>query len=316
MPNLEISEEVLNDENLIGIFSKYSKKFKPVKVIDFPRRSYPHGLALIENNTKLLATDLYKFVLVLFDIEGNYLKSFNPHNLLDLPIGVCVLSKDLDEDSDSDEESNEEKIFVGDGANHKVFVFDLNFNLKYQFGDENMKVPYYMKIDNAYDKSRLYASDYENHEITVWNAKTGKFIDKTFIRAPMQICLTEDCLYVSNYLYQFEQYDNGVVKFNEAGNCITELNKETLGVLRRITGDWFAPNLLSVESNGNINIAACAFDNVSPSQMLSFFTIDPNGKVLKEVEMEMHRDEKEDIILVDNRIYGSIGRAFKMYEFE
>ena len=135
-------------------------------------------MALIEKQTKLEITDYNRNLLHLLDFDGNILKSINPNNVLKKPTGVCVL-----------EDENEEKIFVGDDKHHKIFVFNSNFDLKFQFGIENLNYPNYMQIDNEFDKSRLYVSDCQNDEITIWNTMNGSFIAKIAIDSPKQVLL-------------------------------------------------------------------------------------------------------------------------------
>ena len=112
----------------------------------------------------------------LLDLNGNILKSFNPNNVLKCRIGICVLNY-----------PNQEKIFIGDNILHKIFVFNSDFTLKFQFGDQNLKYPNNMKIDNEFDKSRLYVSDGSNNKITIWNTSNWSFIAKIYIDSPNQV---------------------------------------------------------------------------------------------------------------------------------
>ena len=45
---------------------------------------------------------------------------------------------------------NEEKIFVGDYRHNKIFVFNSNFDLMFQIGDQNLYFPDNMRIDNEF----------------------------------------------------------------------------------------------------------------------------------------------------------------------
>ena len=85
-------------------------------------------MALIEKQTKLLITDYKINLLNLLDLEGNILESFNTNSVFKIPVGVCVLS-----------DPNNEKIFIEDYENFEIFVFNSNFELQFQFGDENLK---------------------------------------------------------------------------------------------------------------------------------------------------------------------------------
>ena len=43
------------------------------------------------------------------------------------------------------------KYYFGDYELHKILVFDSNFELKFQFGDKNLRHPRYLRIDNEFD---------------------------------------------------------------------------------------------------------------------------------------------------------------------
>ena len=205
-------------------------------------------MALIENNTKLLITDYKRKLLHLLDLDGNILNSFNPNNVLKDPSCICVLK-----------DPNEENIFVGDDEQHKIFVFNSNFDLKFQFGDQNLNGPDYMQIDNEFDKSRLYVSDWNNNEITISNTNNGSFIAKIEIDAPKNIIFTQNSLFVSSPVYEQRIENNKVIKIKDGGNCIFEIDKVSLEIKRRIIGNnWFSANLLNIELNGNLQIVACS----------------------------------------------------------
>ena len=139
---------MINDQNLIGHFKINGDKFKQM---NFSEDSNLYRMTLIEKQTKLLITDYKRNQLHLLDLDGNILKSFNPNNDLKFPSDACVLSDLIDE-----------KIFIVDITHHKIFVFNSDFSLKFQFGDLNFKNSNYMQIDNEFDKSRLYVSDHTN----------------------------------------------------------------------------------------------------------------------------------------------------------
>ena len=170
---------------MIGHFHDFGDKCNLIKEASFQKDDYEIArLASFENNTKLLATNNKSNLLHLLDFDGNILKSFNPNNILKDPIGICVL-----------DDPNEEKIFIGDNRENKIFVFKSNFELKFQFGDQNLKYPSYMQIDNEFDKSLQYVSDSTNNKITIWNTRNRSFISKIGIDSPRQINFTQNSLY-------------------------------------------------------------------------------------------------------------------------
>ena len=161
-------------------------------------------MTLIENKTKFLITDFNRSLLRLLDFDGNILKSSNPNNVLKYPMGVCVL-----------EDENKEKIFIGDDKQNKIFVFNSNFELKFQFDDQNLKYPDYMKIGNEFDKTRLYVSDCYNNKITIWNTGNGSFIAKIGIETSKQIIFTKNSLFVSSPVIEHQFINNKMIKMNK-----------------------------------------------------------------------------------------------------
>ena len=85
-------------------------------------------------------------------------------------------------------------------------------------------------------------------------------------------------------------------------NCIFEIDKASLEIKRRIIGNWYSPDLLNIEPNGNLQIIA--FDhinNVTRSDMRYLLTIGQNGKIIKKVSKN-GIEGIDDAIFVDNKI--------------
>ena len=263
-------------------------------------------MTLIENNTKLLITDIEYNLLRLLDLDGNILTSFNPNNILTEPAGVCILK-----------EQNEEKIFIGEWGQHRISVFNSNFDLQFQFSDENLKHPWYMRIDNVFNHSRLYVSDHEYNIITIWNTNNGAFIDKIDIDTPCDVNFTESSLYVSSRVFEHHLEKNGNVRsVKKGGNCIFLFDKESLQIKRRIIGNWYSPRLINIELNGNLNIVAYMFyDNITPSEIRYFLRIDQNGKIIEKVEID-GLNQVTDSMLVNNKIIASIENNLNFFELE
>ena len=191
IPDFEISTEIIDDENLIGHLTEFGKDIILKKEISFDQDAHLARMTLIEKQTELLITDWKRSLQHLHDFDGKILKPFNPNNILKIPVGVCVVS-----------DSKEEKIFVGDYELHKIFVFNSNFDLKFQFDDQNLTFPDYMQIDNEFDKSRLYVPDSRNNEMTMWNTSNGLFIAKIDIDSPNQIHFTQNSLFLSRPVFE------------------------------------------------------------------------------------------------------------------
>ena len=265
-------------------------------------------MTLIEKQTKLLLTDYMRHELHLLDLDGNILKSFNPNNVLKYPGGICVL-----------DDPNEEKIFVGDFEKHKIFVFNSNFDLKFQFGDQNLEYPDYMQIDNEFDKSRLYVSDYSNNEITIWNTENGSYIAKIDIDSPEQIYFTQNSLFVSSPVFELQMDNNKVIIIEKGGNCIFEIDKASLEIKRKIIGNnWFSPTILNIEPNGNLQITACGYiNNITLSNIEYVLTIDQNGKIIEKFEIDgiEENDAMDDILFVKNKIMATYRSKLVFFDF-
>ena len=291
---------------MIGNFRTTGNKLKQVNEIISPEDSRFYRMTLIENNKKLLITDWKRNCLHLTDLDGGLIKSFNPNNIFKDPAGVCILI-----------DSNREDIFIGDDEHHKIFVFNSNFELKFCFGDSNLKYPSHLKIDNEFNKSLLYVSDSYNDKVTIWNSKNGTYVDKIDIETPKQVNFTENSLFISSPVLNSEIKDNKVVKINDGGNCIFEIDKKSLEIKRRISGNWFSPNVLYCESSDNLFISAYTFDFNSKikSEMMHFFKIDQNGRIINKVEL-LSLQKIDDAILVNNKIIASIDNKLKFYELQ
>ena len=273
-----------------------------MKDINLPENSHLYRMALIGKQTKLLITDFYTIKLHLLDLDGNILKSFNPNDALKCPLGVCV--------SDN---QNEEKIFIGDMIHKKIFVFNSNFDLNFQFGGKNLKYPNNMQIDNEFDKSRLYVSDSKNNEITIWNTSNGSFIAKIDIETPKQILFTQNSLFVNSPVLEHQVQINNMIKINRGGNCIFEIDKASFEIKRSIVGNWYSPDLLNMESNGNFQIIAYNYiNNINVSAMRYIITIDQNGKIIEKVKID-GIGKIADALLVNNKIMATVGHTLKMF---
>ncbi len=238
----------------------------------------------------------------LLDLDGHILKSFNPDNLLKRPSGVCVLNSD----------TNEERIFVGDSGQNKIFVFDSKFQLKFKFSQ--LMQAGYMRIDNEFNKSRLYVCEYVNDRLTILDSRDGKFINNIDVETPKQIFFTLDNFYVCSPVADALVINNKVIKINKGGNCIFEIEKRTLEIKRRIIGNWYSPLLLNIESNGIFQIAAYTYDeNLIISKNRYLQIIDQNGKIVEKSELN-GVEFITDTVLVNNKKFFLINNKLKIFE--
>jgi hypothetical protein len=301
------SAEKNSNENSFSHKANFKDKFKPMREILFDEDLWVgiESLTLIENNSKLLISDNERCLLHLSDFDGKILKSFNLNPIIEIIDTVCVLESD----------SNEEKIFVGDIIRHKIFVFDSNFKLLFQFGNERRIYPHYMKIDNEFDKTRLYVSDCINDEITIWSTVDGNFIGQLGISEPKEVIFSRNSVFVRS--------------LDEENGYIFEIDKASLELKRKIkiTERYFnGLYLLSIESNGNLQIAGFPYDRSDTSnssdhsdtyvsKWLYFLTVDQKGKIIKEAKLHEYEDIS-DVILAHNKIIVSRENVLNIFEFE
>jgi hypothetical protein len=140
-------------------------------------------------------------------------RKIKPYIVWNYPTSMCVLKAD---------NSHEEIIFVGAGIQHKIFVLNSHFELLFQFGDKNLVNQSDMQIDKAFNKMRLFVSDYENDEITIWSTADGTFIGKIDIEAPKQIVFTVSCVFVTSPVYEKTLINHKIIKINKGAKCIFE----------------------------------------------------------------------------------------------
>ena len=197
---------------------------KSIKKFDFSTVNNFARVALIDGDKKLLISGGSTRSLHICTLNGSLIRTFNPNNLLEFPLGLCTF-KEI-----------REEIYVGDSVKNRIFVFDLNFELKTQFGDENLKTPQSLYIDTEYATDHLYSSDTGNNEITIWNRKTGIFIDKIEIDSPWTIKFTKTSLFIESIPLNAIIVQNNKVERFDGDNCIFEVDKISFITKRRMIG--------------------------------------------------------------------------------
>ena len=215
--------------------------------------------------------------------------------------------------------NGDEEIYIGDCAVHKIFVFDSNFVYQKSFGDERLKVPQYILIDcedpvNKY----LYASDFSNDEITVWDTNNGQFIDTININSPFSIRFIQNEIYVVSPIEFKLSTDQKVDKIEKGANCIFVLNKnKPYNIIKEIKFDnWLCPSSLHICNKLNIYTIAYDLDqNGVKSEFKYLFVIDINGNLIKKIALN---DIKVigDMLVYNNKLIFSVRSAIKVLKFE
>ena len=277
---------------------------KSIKKFDFSTVNNFARVALIDGDKKLLISGGSTRSLHICTLNGSLIRTFNPNNLLEFPLGLCTF-KEI-----------REEIYVGDSVKNRIFVFDLNFELKTQFGDENLKTPQSLYIDTEYATDHLYSSDTGNNEITIWNRKTGIFIDKIEIDSPWTIKFTKTSLFIESIPLNAIIVQNNKVERFDGDNCIFEVDKISFITKRRIAGDWFASTLLSIGLNETFSILAYSFDkNKIKSESKYLFKLDKNGNIMSEILLDSLQ-ALDDSILIQKTLITILKTTIKIFELE
>jgi hypothetical protein len=262
---------------------------------------------LIENNSKLLITDYRKEQVHIFDLNGNHLKSVEPNEKLKKPLGIYVLDNE---------------IFIGNFYADKpqIFVYDFDFRLKRKFGDFNLSSPQYLIIDKEFNTNNLYVSDCLNDKITVWEAKSGMFIDKIEIETPRDINFTYDSLFVISciLLRNAKIVNNKIENIKRGGNCIYEIDKNSLEIKQKIIGDWYSPvGILKLLPNRNLLTIAYTFDkNRIKSEFRYLLTLDKNGRILSQILLDGIQSINDAAVVDNNKIIITDLNTMKIFEFD
>ena len=266
-------------------------------------------MAFCNNGTQIAMPDELNSIIHICDLNGNLIESKDPDGIIDQPIGICILTK----------EDGDEEIYIGDCAEHKVFVFDSNFTLKNTFGDNRLKIPQYILIDDENVTNKyLYASDFSNDEITIWNTQDGQFIDYIKVNSPFTIRFDASHIYaVSPTEFKLND-ENRVEKIEKGGNCIFIIKKiKPYDVVKEIKFDnWLCPSSLHICNEMKIYTVAYDLDsNGVKSEYKSLFIIDLNGNICKKIILN-DIQIIGDMLVFQNKLVFSVRSAIRVLQFE
>lgn len=256
------------------------------------------------SDDELIVTDIGASSLIIVDYEGNLLNEpFNPDNLLDDPLSICV--------------SSNREIYVGDSKQFKIFVFDSSFRYKCEFGDEDtLGVPNYIRCD-VEQNDELYVSHYNTNLVTVWdNYILAHRID---IEAPLDIAISKDNFYISSAI-RFEVKEdapNELKNINNGLNSIFILSKLTFEVLKTIQMNWLSPGGLFLDSNLNIYTVAYELNEEKyKSEFKYLFIIDKNGNCLKKIQLDELKGITDMVVVDDKIMFCADQNCIRTFQFD
>ena len=247
---------------------------------------------------EILVTDPEGRAIRILDKNGNFLRSIIPNVVLERPGTICVSSKN--------------EIYIEEMILEKIFVFDENFNLLREFGDERLQMSLHMKIDD--DTDTIFMTSYLNNTLTVWNCATGEFINNISINSPLSLTLSNDKLFVlsANDVGIFSR--EYTIQINENNqNCMYVLDKKTLEILKSINISSFVqPKGLTIDSEMNFIITATDLHltevHYSKKQSTCLLKINEKGDLLQKTVLGFDGGIIQ-VLFFENKI--AFSRAFR-----
>ena len=257
------------------------------------------------NEDELIVTDIGSSSLIIIDYEGNVLKDpFNPENLIDDPLSICVSSK--------------QDVYIGDSKQCRIFVFDKNFLYKTEFGDEeSLNIPNYIRCDVMQD-DELYVSHYNTNSVTIWI--DFKLEHKIDIEAPLDIAISKDILYISSAI-RFETQDedpNELKSITNGLNSIFLICKLSFDVLKTVQLNWLSPGGLFLDSNSNIYTVAYELtEEKFKSEFKYLFIINHStGDCIQKIELNGLKGITDMAVVDDKILFCSDHNLIKGYQFD
>lgn len=267
-------------------------------------------MTLSNDGSNIILTDEQSSLIHITDLEGNLLDSKNPEGMLKQPVGICI--KTL---------NDIEEIYIGDFHEHKIFVFDSDFNYIREFGDcSSLKIPQVIAFDETEKNlNSLYVSDVTNNQITVWNSTNGELEKKLEIDSPYTIRFTINKMFIiSTAVFELDEYEkNKFSKITKGSNCIFVLDKESFEIINSIKIDnWLTPSTLYIDTNSNIYTLAYEIDkNNVKTEFKYFYIIDQNNKLINKILLN-DIQRFGDAIFLRNRLYICLYDWIRIIEFE
>ena len=274
------SRVYVSDYGLIHLFDLDKKE---VRKID-RKVSWPFGLDVTHDGL-LYVTDMEQRKVLVFDPEGNLVRSFGSSKVFDRPSGVAV-----------DEER--QRVYVADARKHAILVFDTTGKkiAEYAKGPGAEEGQLYMPSNLALGSDgTIYVSDGGNFRVQVFSPE-GEFLRTwgeigdtpgTFAR-PKGIALdSEDHVYVIDAAF------NNIQIFRKDGQLLL-----WLGQASEKPGGFLLPSTLSIDDQDRIYVIQQEDPVVQVFQYLGpkYFEIYPEKKLEYEEKLGVtFRFGEEDV---------------------
>ena len=230
-------------------------------------------MALFNKETNILITDPSQGLIHVCDLNGNLLKSINPDESLQQPVGImCVGIR----------KNGIEEIFVSDNKTKTVFVFYQDFNSTKEILN-NLEYSNYLTVD--FENGILYCLHLFENDITLWNVNDANLIQKLKIERPSSLRISENKIYIVSAVDFKANLKERQLIIVEKGNYISVLNKSNNKLISEIQfDDWFDPQSLHISSDGDIYTIAYELDknNETWSKNRFLFIIDSTSCQIKQ----------------------------------
>lgn len=230
---------VILEESIIGkVIESYCDFTKIIsfKTYELPGFVWIARMKLKKNMNNILATDRRNKGIVLIDLNGNLVKSFQGQNMLSEPFAICINKRN--------------EIFIGDHLEKSIFVFNQNFEFLRKFGNDTLIESSSFALDEADETvkigssnesiSLLFSTSKFMNTISVWNSDTGEFVNKFKLNKPEYIQVCDKRLFIigrvnnSNIYTLSQNLSDSNKNIIYSANCIYILNKRTFDLIHTI----------------------------------------------------------------------------------
>ncbi len=202
----------------------------------------PYGVAM--GDGKIFVCDTKQNSIAVLDIKG---EAFS-HLGRDAP-GVLKNPINLAIDADG-------TFYVADNALKRIMVYDADGRYSRSIGDPEKIEP----TDVAILDDNIYVCDIANHQIAIFDKKTGEErerIGSRGIKEDQFLFPTHVAVDLDGYLYVSDTGQARIVKFDPRGKIVDQIGSRGLGF-----GQFVRPKGIAVDREDRLYVVDAAFENV------------------------------------------------------